>query len=121
MGRAFLKSYMGVCLESAVITLACIVFSAFVASDTVTLRRRYLMAHRRVQYTNLKTSGRLTAHLAEAEQAARQMIAQIVTQTAKAENVTEALKEADPLRWAGLMNAIRHSAEETVLRELIYH
>lgn len=85
------------------------------------LRRQYLMAHRRVQYTNLKTSGRLTAHLAETEQAARQMIAQIVTQTAKAENVTEALKEADPLRWAGLMNAIRHSAEETVLRELIYH
>lgn len=37
MGRAFLKSYMGVCLEGAVIVLACIVFSAFVASDTVVL------------------------------------------------------------------------------------
>lgn len=37
MGRAFLKSYMGVCLEGAVIVLACIVFSAFAASDTVTL------------------------------------------------------------------------------------
>ena len=37
MGRAFLKSYVGVCLESAVIVLACIVFSAFAASDTVVL------------------------------------------------------------------------------------
>jgi len=37
MGRAFLKSYMGVCLEGAVIVLACIVFSAFAASDTVVL------------------------------------------------------------------------------------
>ena len=37
MGRAFLKSYMGVCLEGAVIVLACIVFSAFAASGTVVL------------------------------------------------------------------------------------
>lgn len=37
MGRAFLKSYMGVCLEGAVIVLACIVFSAFATSDTVVL------------------------------------------------------------------------------------
>lgn len=32
-----LKSYMGVCLEGAVIVLACIVFSAFAASGTVVL------------------------------------------------------------------------------------
>ena len=37
MGRAFLKSYVGVCLEGAVIVLACIVFSAFAASGTVVL------------------------------------------------------------------------------------
>lgn len=37
MGRAFLKSYMGVCLQGAVIVLACIVFSAFAASGTVVL------------------------------------------------------------------------------------
>lgn len=37
MGRAFLKSYMGVCLEGAVIVLACIVFSAFAVSDKVVL------------------------------------------------------------------------------------
>lgn len=37
MGRAFLKSYVGVCLEGAVIVLACIVYSAFAASGTVVL------------------------------------------------------------------------------------
>ena len=37
IGKAFVKSYMGVCLEGAVIVLACIVFSAFAASDTVVL------------------------------------------------------------------------------------
>ena len=34
------------------------------------LRRQYLMKHRRVLYTNLKTSCRLAAHLAEIEQTA---------------------------------------------------
>ena len=32
------------------------------------LRRQYLMQHRRVLYTNLKTSGQLAAHLAEIEE-----------------------------------------------------
>ena len=34
MGKAFIKSYMGVCMEGAVIVLACIIFSAFSASGT---------------------------------------------------------------------------------------
>lgn len=84
------------------------------------LRRQYLMKRRRVLYTNLKTSGKLTEHLAETEQTARKMVEQAVTQMAQAEGVTEELKAADPLRWAGLMNNLRHSAEEMVLNDLIY-
>ena len=84
------------------------------------LRRAYLMKRRRVLYTNLKTSGKLTEHLAEIEQTARKMVEQTVTQMAQAEGVTEALKATDPLRWTGLMNNLRHSAEELVLSDLIY-
>ena len=84
------------------------------------LRRQYLMKRRRVLYTNLKTSGKLTEHLAETEQTARKMVEQAVTQMAQAEGVTEELKAADPLRWAGLMNNLRHSAEEMLLNDLIY-
>ena len=40
---------------------------------------------------------------------------------ARAEGVTEELKERPiPLRWTGLMNNLRHSAEEQVLNDLIY-
>ena len=84
------------------------------------LRRQYLKQHRRVLYTNLKTSCRLTEHLAEIEQTAQRMVAQAVAQMAKAEGVTEELKATDPLRWTGLMNNLRHSAEEQVLNDLIY-
>ena len=31
-GKAFLRSYIGVCMEGAVIVLACIIFSAFASS-----------------------------------------------------------------------------------------
>ena len=48
------------------------------------LRRQYLKQHRRVLYTNLKTSCRLTEHLAEIEQTAQRMVAQAVAQMAKA-------------------------------------
>ncbi len=35
MGKAFIKSYIGVCMEGAVIVLACIIFSAFANTPTV--------------------------------------------------------------------------------------
>ena len=85
------------------------------------LRRTYLKQHRRVTYTNLLTSGKLNQHLMEIEQTAKTRIEQIMAQMAKAEGVTEELKASDPMKWTGLMNHLRHSAEETVLAELIYN
>ena len=85
------------------------------------LRRAYLKKHRRVLYTNLKTSGKLTEHLVEIEQTARKMVEQSVTQMAQNEGVTGDLKATDPLRWTGLMSNLRHSAEELVLSVLIYN
>ena len=85
------------------------------------LRRQYLMQHRRVLYTNLKTSGQLAAHLAEIEETAQRMVTQTVAQMAKADGMTEELKAVDPQRWTGLMNNLKHSAEEAVLSDLIYN
>ena len=84
------------------------------------LRRQYLKKHRRVLYTNLKTSCRLTEHLAEIEQTAKAMVSRSVRRMAEAEGLTEQMKEADPMRWTGLMNNLKHTAEEQVLKDLIY-
>ena len=84
------------------------------------LRRRYLKENRRIQYTNLLTSGELNRHLLEVEQEAQEQVEQAVKQMAKAEGVTEELKAADPLKWTQLMNNLRQAAEELVLAELIY-
>ncbi len=85
------------------------------------MRRRFLKQNRRVTYTNLLTTGRLNQHLMEIEETARTRIEQMLAQMAKAEGVTEELKAADPMKWTGLMNSLKQSAEETVLAELIYN
>lgn len=84
------------------------------------LRRSYLKEHRRILFTNLLTSGKLTEHLMEIEEAAQNRMEQIVKAMAAQEGVTEELKARDPMRWVQLMNNLRNAAEETILTELIY-
>jgi len=84
------------------------------------LRRSYLRKHRNGYYTGLQLSGKLDRHLEEIEQQAKEMMDRLVFQMVKALDVTEELKAMDQLKWVGMMNNIRASAEETVLREWIY-
>ena len=84
------------------------------------LRRKFLKQNRRVTYTNLLTSGKLDPHLMEVEQTALSRMEQITSEMEKSLGVTEELKAHDQMKWVGLMNNIRQSAEEVVLNELIY-
>lgn len=83
------------------------------------LRRRFLKEHRRITYTNLLTSGKLSSHLAEIQQSAQRRMEEIAAQMAKAQGVTEELKASDPMAWVGLMNTCKAQAEEILLAELI--
>lgn len=84
------------------------------------LWRSYLKKHRNGYYTGLQLSGKLDRHLAEIDQQAKEMVERLVFQMVKALSVTEELKAKDQLKWVGMMNNILASAEEIVLRELIY-
>ena len=84
------------------------------------LRKKFLKEHRRVTYTNLLTSGKLSSHLAEIQQTAQRRMEEIVAQMAKAQGVTEELKASDQMKWVGLMNSLKAQAEEVILTELIY-
>ena len=84
------------------------------------LRKNYLKQHRRILFVNLLTSGKLNEHLTEIEQTAQERMELITRQMAVAQGVTEQMKAENQMQWVGLMNNIRHSAEETILAELIY-
>ena len=79
------------------------------------MRRSYLKEHRPILYTNLLTSGTLHRHLAEIDQACNERMASIVSDMAKQEGVTEALKAADQMEWVRRKNSIHSRAEEIVL------
>ena len=59
-------------------------------------------------------------HLAEIDQACNERMAIIVSDMARQEDVTEALKATDQMEWVRRMNSIRNRAEEIVLTELVY-
>ena len=83
------------------------------------MRLKYLKEHRRVAYINLKTSGQLTHHLNEIDREANEMLRLLIEEMARAQGVTEQLKDENQLAWVESMNNIRNAAEEVVLRNII--
>ncbi len=84
------------------------------------LHLRFIKKNKRVLYINLFTSGELNRYLHTLDEQATERFNTIVAAFAKAEGTNETLKASDPMRWIGLMNNYRHSAEEIVLKELVY-
>ena len=84
------------------------------------LRLRYLKEHKKAEYTILLMDNKLQKHLMEIDKIATERFKLLMKQYAEKENITEELKAKDQLKWVGLMNNIKHSAEEIILKELIY-
>ena len=84
------------------------------------LHRDYIKQHKRGTYTTLLTEGRLNAHLHEIDAQANEMVEAIVANLARERGIDEELKASDAIKWVSEMNNIKASAEEIVLREVIY-
>ena len=80
----------------------------------------YIKQHRRGRYTTLLTEGKLNARLHEIDLEANEMLETIIPHLATKSGIDEDLKVRDMLRWVAEMNNIKASAEEIVLREVIY-
>ena len=81
---------------------------------------RYIKNHYPIRYTNLLTSCKLTAYLADIDEEANEMFDRLVKQLAKQEGVTEKLKADNQMLWVQRMNNICNRATEIVNNELIY-
>lgn len=84
------------------------------------LRLKYLKEHKKAEYTIWLMDNKLQKHLMEIDKIANERFDLLMKQFAQKENITEELKAKDQLKWVGLMNNIKHSAEEIILKELIY-
>ena len=84
------------------------------------LRLDFIKKHRKGTYTTLLTEGRLNEHLHDIDRQAHDQVDLHIAQMAERMGVTEELKSSDPMRWVQMMNSIKASAEEIVLREVIF-
>ena len=84
------------------------------------MRKNYLKEHRPVLWNNLILTETLYPHLRETDETANRRLEQMMPELMRLNGVTEELKARDQMKWVGLMNNIRASAEEIVLSELIY-
>ena len=84
------------------------------------LHLEYLKAHRKGRYTNLLSEGTLNQWLYEIDVEAKTMVESIIPRLAAERGIDENLKSRDMLRWVSEMNNIKASAEEIVLREMVY-
>ena len=80
----------------------------------------YIKQHRRGRYTTLLTESKLNIRLHEIDLEANEMLETIIPRLAAESGIDENLKARDMLRWVAEMNSIKASAEEIVLREVIY-
>ena len=80
----------------------------------------YIKQHRRGRYTTLMTESKLNARLHEIDLEANEMLNTIIPCLATERGIDEDLKARDMLRWIAEMNNIKASAEEIVLREVVY-
>ena len=84
------------------------------------IRRRYLEESRQGLYTRMILSGKLMEHLQEIDATCRRRMDQMIREIAVAEGVTEELKAKERMAWVRKMSSLHASAEEIVLKELVY-
>ncbi len=80
----------------------------------------YLKQYRKVTYTNLLTSGKLNAYLADIDRQAQERFERLIEDMKRTQGITEQLKAENALEWTGRLNNIRICVIEIINKEIIY-
>lgn len=84
------------------------------------LRLKYLLEHKKAEYTCLWLDNKLRSHLLETDKTANERFDLLIKQFIEQENITEELKATNQMEWVRNMNTIKNRAEEIIFKELIY-
>ncbi len=84
------------------------------------LRKQFLKKYRSARYQYLLLIGKLTEHLNQIDQEAKNQVEMLTEQMVKKQGVNDNLKRQDQMMWVRLMNNIKFSAEEIVLKNMVY-
>ena len=84
------------------------------------IKLNYLKKHKPTLYNSMLLSGTLHEYLSTLDQQARERHQRIVDQMVAQEGITEQLKGSNQMEWVRRMNAIRDTADELILHEMIF-
>ena len=84
------------------------------------LRKQFLKEHRSARYQYMLLTGKLNEHLNQIDQEVREQVETLMEQMIEKQGVTEELKAQDQMTWVRLMNNIKASAEEIILKNMVY-
>ena len=84
------------------------------------MRAEYLKENHRALYLELLLDGNLNEYLHQTDEECYQMMERLVEWMKVKQGVTEQLESENQMQWVGMMNNIRHCAEEVVLRDIVY-
>ena len=79
-----------------------------------------MQEYREVEYLRLLLNGGLNEHLYDVDVECEQRIEMLIKQMMERWGVTEQLKAENQMEWVGMMNNIKCSAVEIVLKEIVY-
>ena len=82
---------------------------------------RYLQEYLKLTYINLLTNSVLNEYLSEIDNQACERFSRIMEQMKQEQEITEQLKEDNPIEWTRKMNCIRQQVEEIVLNKVTYN
>ena len=85
------------------------------------LRLDYLKTHKKSLYTTLLMKDQLTNHLISVSKDAENLLNNLMESYKNLdEKLSEKSKETNQFEWVKLMNNYKNTAEETILKEIIY-
>lgn len=84
------------------------------------LRLKYLLEHKKIEYTILWSENKLRGHLLEIDKTANERFKLLMKQFSEQENITEELKATNQMEWVRCMSNIKNCVEEIIFKELIY-
>lgn len=85
------------------------------------LWKQFLQEHHKGYYTALLLRGNLTEHLNQIDDATNSRMDFIVSQMQQRLHIDETLKARNQMAWFREMKNTYNSAEEIVLKELVFH
>ena len=84
------------------------------------LHAKFIKENRPCFYTARMIDGTWLDYLEKIDNSAKEMLDRFIRELVAKQGITEVLKASEQIAWISAMEQIRHTAEEFVLKEVVY-